>query len=139
MSDSPIIDFSAGNFVHLGLGGSMPTLPTHHGDMEWYQTYGELHGADGIEGRLVSMWKQTESWDVWEVHPKGHELVLCVDGEITLIQEYPDGSIQQATITAGQAVINEPGVWHTADVAEGKEATVLFITAGEGTDHRPRS
>lgn len=138
MDDSPVIDFSAGNFVHLGLGGTMPKLPRHDGDMAWYEKYGELHGSDGKEGRLVSMYTQTESWDVWEVHPHGHELVLCVDGEITLLQEFPDGTTQRATITAGQGVINDPGVWHTADIADGKQATVLFITAGEGTDHRPR-
>ena len=32
--------------------------------------------------------------------------------------------------------INAPGVWHTADVTG--EATALFITAGKGTEHRPR-
>jgi hypothetical protein len=37
---------------------------------------------------------------------------------------------------AGEYAINEPGVWHTADVE--KETTVLFITAGMGTQHRQR-
>jgi hypothetical protein len=36
----------------------------------------------------------------------------------------------------GDYAINDPGVWHTADV-DGS-ATVLFITAGLGTEHRPR-
>jgi len=39
-------------------------------------------------------------------------------------------------LNAGQYAINAPGVWHTADVS-GK-ATALFITAGMGTQHRPR-
>jgi hypothetical protein len=30
----------------------------------------------------------------------------------------------------------EPGTWHTADVAGA--ATAVFITAGLGTQHRPR-
>ena len=38
--------------------------------------------------------------------------------------------------TAGEYAINPPGTWHTADVEA--SATALFITAGEGTDHRPR-
>jgi hypothetical protein len=29
-------------------------------------------------------------------------------------------------------------VWHTADVAPGEHANCVFITAGAGTDHRPR-
>jgi quercetin dioxygenase-like cupin family protein len=40
------------------------------------------------------------------------------------------------TVGPGDYVINPPGVWHTADVSE--EATVLFITAGLGTEHRIR-
>jgi hypothetical protein len=40
------------------------------------------------------------------------------------------------SLAPGQYAINEPGTWHTADV-EGP-ATALFITAGWGTQHRPR-
>jgi hypothetical protein len=41
------------------------------------------------------------------------------------------------TISAGQAVINAPGVWHTADIVDGA-TTVVFITAGDGTEMRDR-
>lgn len=132
------IDFSNGEFVHLGLGGTAVPLPVHTGEMDWYEEYGRNHGSDGIEGRLVSMHTFSESWDSWEVHPKGSELVLCVSGEVTLIQEFPDGETATTELGAGQAVVNEPGVWHTADVAEGTSTTVVFITAGEGTQHRAR-
>ena len=49
-----------------------------------------------------------------------------------------DATNIQASIRrdGGEYVINAPGVWHTADV-EGS-ATALFITAGAGTEHRPR-
>jgi hypothetical protein len=50
-------------------------------------------------------------------------------GEITLIQELPDGP-QQVALRAGEYAINPRGVWHTADVAG--HATALFITAGAG-------
>ncbi len=40
------------------------------------------------------------------------------------------------TLGAGDYAINPPGVWHTADIAEA--ATALFITAGFGTEHKPR-
>jgi quercetin dioxygenase-like cupin family protein len=62
--------------------------------------------------------------------------VICIAGEITLIQEWPDGRAARVTLRAGDYVVNPPGVWHTADV-EGA-ATALFITAGLGTEHRPR-
>ncbi len=70
------------------------------------------------------------------MHPQGSEVVLCVSGSIVLHQERADGTEATLTLEAGQYAINEPGTWHTADV-DG-EATALFITAGHGTDHRPR-
>ena len=121
--------------IHLGPGGSAVVQPEHTGDMAWYEGYGERHGGDGIEGRLVAMHTFTEPWKGWEVHPKGAEIVLCTAGEITLIQEI-DGTEKRITLRPGEYAINEPGVWHTADV-DGT-ATAVFITSGEGTDHRPR-
>lgn len=134
-----MIEFSTGNFVHLGLGATVVPLPTHTGDVSWYADYGRAHGGDGNEGRLVSLHTFGESWDTWEMHPNGHELVLCVSGTISLTQEALDGTVTDVTISAGQAVVNEPGVWHTADVPEPDDPpTVLFITAGVGTQMRDR-
>ena len=122
--------------LHLGLGATAIVLPEFTGDMAWYETYGLGHGNDGKEGRLVSMHSFHESWDSWEMHPEGDEVVLCLSGAMTLHQEMRDGSTAEVTIMAGEYAINPPGCWHTADI-EG-EATALFITAGLGTEHRGR-
>ena len=122
--------------LHLGLGSTATVLPEFTGDMAWYETYGLAHHHDGKEGRLVSMHSFRESWDSWEMHPEGDEVVLCLSGALTLHQEMRDGSTAVVTITAGEYAINPPGCWHTADV-DG-EATALFITAGLGTEHRGR-
>jgi quercetin dioxygenase-like cupin family protein len=53
-----------------------------------------------------------------------------------LLQRQADGTVTSVRLGAGQYAINPPGVWHTADV-EGP-STAVFITAGEGTQHRPR-
>lgn len=124
------------NPVHLGLGATAEVEPEMTGDLSWYAGYGERHGNDGVEGRLVSMYTFTESWDVWEMHPKGAEMVLCTSGVMTLVQEMEDGSHQKTELSVGEYAVNAPGVWHTADV-DG-EATAVFITAGEGTEHRER-
>ena len=76
-----------------------------------------------------------ESWTSWEMHPHGEELVVCTDGAITLHQQL-GGEIRSVTLTPGRAVVNPPGVWHTADITGA--ATALFITAGLGTEVRPR-
>lgn len=122
--------------IHLGLGATAEIEPAFTGDMEWYAGYGKRHAADSAEGRLVSMHTFTESWDTWEVHPHGSEVVLCTAGRLTLHQEKADGTRATVTLGPGQYAINEPGTWHTADV-DG-EATAVFITAGLGTEHRPR-
>ena len=122
--------------VHLGLGATVLVQEPFGGDMTWYERYGERVAADGVEGRLVTIFSFAEPWSSWEVHPSGHELVVCLAGRITLHQELAPGQISTVTVEPYQAIINPPGVWHTADVD--RPATALFITAGAGTSHRPR-
>jgi quercetin dioxygenase-like cupin family protein len=122
--------------IHLGLGATAEPEPLFTGSLDWYLSYGGRHKDDGAEGRLVTMHSFTAPWPMWEMHPRGSEVVLCTAGSIVLHQEHRDGSRRQITLTAGQYAINEPGVWHTADVDA--PATALFITAGLGTEHRPR-
>ena len=126
----------AESFVHLGLGATAVPQPPFEGGMDWYEAYGARHGADGREGRLVSQHSFTEGWDSWEMHPLGEEVVICTAGEMVLTQEFPDGRRETVTLGAGEYAINPPGVWHIADIEGG--ATAIFITAGEGTQHRPR-
>lgn len=122
--------------IHLGLGAAATREPEFTGGMQWYESYGERHAADGDEGRLVGMHTFSSSWDSWEIHPRGHEIVVVTAGSMVLIQEI-DGAERRLELSAGMAAINPPGVWHTADV-DG-EVTALFITAGAGTAHRPRA
>lgn len=122
--------------IHLGLGATATQEPQFTGNMDWYEAYGARHAADGAEGRLVSMHSFSESWSSWEMHPLGAEVVVCISGSMVLIQELPNGGQQHIALEAGQYAINAPGVWHTADVAG--SATALFITAGAGTEGRPR-
>lgn len=120
--------------VHLGLGARAVVQEPFTG-MEWYARYGERNAADGVEGRLVTMHSFSRPWDSWEMHPKGDELVVCVAGKITLHQEI-DGEVITAVLSPGEAVINPAGIWHTADADE--PSTAVFVTAGMGTEHRPR-
>ena len=120
--------------IHLGRGATAVAQPEFTG-LEWYGAYMQRHASDGDEGRLVSQFSFDTPWTSWEVHPSGHEVVICTAGEITLIQEI-DGKHQRTTLRPGEYAINPPGVWHTADVSG--PATAVFITAGAGTQNRPR-
>ena len=121
--------------IHLGLGAKAVPQPEFTG-LEWYEAYVGRHGDDGREGRLVSLFEFTGPWDMWEMHPNGDEVVLCLSGTMVLHQEHADGMRDTVTLAAGDYAVNPPGSWHTADI-EGV-ASALFITAGEGTQHRPR-
>lgn len=123
------------NPVHLGRGALATIEPAFTG-VEWYEAYEARHSTDGAEGRLVTMYTFDQPWDSWEMHPRGHEVVLCTAGEIVLIQEL-EGKHLQTKLKAGEYAINAPGVWHTADVSA--SATAVFITAGLGTEHRERT
>jgi len=120
--------------IHLGRGATAVVEPAFTGNIDWYQGYTTRHSDDGTEGRLVSMFTFTESWNMWEIN--GSEVVLCTSGALTLHQETPDGARRTVSLQPGEYAINEAGTWHTADVSG--PATAVFITAGWGTQHRPR-
>lgn len=122
--------------IHIGLGARAVPQPPFTG-MAWYGDYVVRHAADGAEGRLVSQYRFTESWDSWELHPAGDEVVLLLGGEGVLHQEFADGSAAEVRLAAGEYTVIPPGTWHTMDLVT-PEVTALFITAGLGTEHRPR-
>jgi quercetin dioxygenase-like cupin family protein len=123
------------DYIHLGLGATATVQPPFTG-ISWYGDYIARTASDGVEGRLVSLSTFSESWDSWEMHPSGAEVVVCTAGTMTIYQELTDGTKTTVTLGPGDYAINPPGAWHTADVTG--EATALFITAGFGTEHRPR-
>jgi mannose-6-phosphate isomerase-like protein (cupin superfamily) len=121
--------------LHLGPGGTASVLPAFTGP-QWYEDYAAAHGADGVQGRLVSLHHFTADWPGWEMHPHGAEVVICVAGEATLVQQEQDGAYHRIALAPGDHAINPPGTWHTADVAHA--ASLIFITVGMATQTRPR-
>ncbi|MCA8916687.1 MAG: cupin domain-containing protein [Planctomycetes bacterium] len=86
------------------------------------------------EGRMVSAYEMTDDWDHWENHPAGDEVLVVLEGAMTLILE--EGSEERLIeLTAGKTAIVPRGVWHTAKVA--MPTTLLAITPGQGSGHRP--
>lgn len=97
--------------------------------------------SDMMSGRLeldgpwlVTSSDMTADWPHWEMHPRGEELLVLLRGELTLVID--DGQAEtRVTMSAGQTWLMQRGLWHRALVAE--PSTMLAITAGEGTEHRP--
>jgi quercetin dioxygenase-like cupin family protein len=121
-------------FLHLGLGATATPLPDFSWSREYLDSYTDRFADDGNEGRLVCVLPQEATWDSWERHPAGEEVVFVISGRIDLIQEI-DGRERVIALGPGEVAINPPNVWHTARVHEPGEA--LFITPGRGTEGRP--
>ena len=121
--------------AHLATDAGIVVQPEFAGDGTWFKAYGERHEAEGPQGRLVTQFSFAESWDSWEMHPRGSELVLVTEGECTLIQD-TGGPERRVRLRAGEYAVNPPGVWHTVETDA--PVTAIFITSGIGTEHRPR-
>jgi mannose-6-phosphate isomerase-like protein (cupin superfamily) len=122
-----------GTFVHLGNDRSTAALGVT--ETFWQDlTSGKLGDFGG--GRMVSGFAFDTPWAMWEVHPNGDELVLLLAGSVEMTLEHAGGEREVVRMSkVGEFVIVPRGTWHTArtDVS----TQMLFITDGEGTEHRP--
>ena len=87
------------------------------------------------QGRLMSAFTFSSAWSMWERHPAGEELVMLLSGAATLVLD--DAGAERAVElgTPGAYVLVPRNVWHTARTSVA--TTLLFLTPGAGTEHRP--
>ncbi len=122
-------------YVHLGRGAKAIPVPDFEWSQEFLERYERDTAGDGDEGRIVCLIRQDATWDMWERHPAGEELVAQLTGGCVLTREV-DEREERVELEAPMATVNSKGVWHTADVVE--PGWVLFVTPSRGTEHRPR-
>jgi mannose-6-phosphate isomerase-like protein (cupin superfamily) len=116
-------------FVHLPDGPAATLLAVTPDFWQKLETRRDLHG-----GRLISAYRFEEDWTSWERHPAGDELVFQLSGAMDFVVE--DGGSERTVSLRGRAALVVPrGAWHTVRVLEPSEA--IFVTRGEGTEHRP--
>lgn len=84
---------------------------------------------------LIACHEFSGNWPSWEIHPHGDEIVVLLSGAATFLLEVEGGHRNVEMSQAGQYVIVPKGTWHTAHIR--KQAKLLFITPGEGTENRP--
>jgi mannose-6-phosphate isomerase-like protein (cupin superfamily) len=86
------------------------------------------------QGWLVSEFECEADWPSWEMHPNGDEFVYLLSGDATFQLEL-EGGVRSVRMKGRGAVVVPRGTWHTAKVSA--PSRVLFVTFGEGTQHRP--
>jgi quercetin dioxygenase-like cupin family protein len=84
---------------------------------------------------LVTMFEYEADWTSWERHPNGDEIVCLLEGRVTFVLERAGGEERIELAAPGAYVLVPRGTWHTAKTST--RTRMLFITAGEGTEHRP--
>jgi len=87
-----------------------------------------------VLGTLVTAFLSTADWPHWEMHPEGEEVLVQLEGGMTLILDELGGE-RRVEMTAGTTCVVPRGVWHRALVPDASR--FLGITYGAGTQHRP--
>ena len=85
-------------------------------------------------GTLVTVSTADRDWTSWEMHPEGAEILVLLEGRLTMILDGPAGE-ERHPMAAGATLVVPKGTWHRALIAE--RIRMLFITYGAGTTHRP--
>lgn len=129
-SDSP--EDILHTYLHVQDGGK--TAPITVTEQFWGEL---LSGArpELDQGRLMSAFSFSADWPSWERHPAGEELVMLLSGSALLLLEEAGGERALRLDHVGSYVLVPQGVWHTAKTTQ--PTTLLFLTPGVGTEHRP--
>lgn len=126
--------------TYLHLDGSDRAPAIEGGEAFWQQLMSGRFTDPKVEalskgGWLVSRFVHEGDWPHWEMHPHGDEVLTCLDGALTFVLEGEEGATEEVRLTAGRTLVMPAGTWHRG-LGRGP-ATILAITAGAGTQHRP--
>ena len=116
--------------TYLSLDGH-GKVAVHPVDASFWQT---INSNRALLGSLVGIYASGADWPHWEMHPAGEEILVLLEGALTLVLD-SDGKETQVPLLPGEAVVVPRGTWHRALVAV--PSKLLGITYGEGTQHRP--
>lgn len=130
MSEPIALDLTS-TYVRLRSDASVEPLPVD--ETLWQRIMAGQLGSFHNE-YLVTSHTFEADWPIWEMHPNGDEIVCLLSGSVVFILEVGGEHREIPLNDSATYVIVPRGTWHTAKVAT--TSRMLFITAGEGTQHR---
>jgi quercetin dioxygenase-like cupin family protein len=133
MSGEPVHDL-AHEVVLIGAGFGAAAEPGGKACWDAVMSGGR---PDVESGWLVTAGMHEGTWSYWEMHPEGEELVVLLSGAVTFVLDRGGEITEHRLDRAGQLVLVPRGAWHYASADA--PAHLLFVTAGRGTQHRPRT
>ncbi|WP_309646460.1 cupin domain-containing protein [Phenylobacterium sp.] len=110
-----------------GQGG----VARHEGGENFWRT---MDQNPEILGTLLTAMTGEGDWPQWEMHPEGDEILILLEGRLTMILDR-DGRESRVEMTPGATLVVPKGAWHRAVDQQG--VRMLFVTYGAGTTHRP--
>ncbi|AXA91291.1 cupin [Massilia sp. YMA4] len=116
-------------YVHLGEDGAATPLSA--------AGFWDMPAADAARfggGWTITEFTFSDDWSNWERHPAGDEFVYLLAGAADLWLEL-NGALRIVALQGSGAVLVPRGTWHTARIKA--PSRMLFVTRGEGTEHRP--
>ena len=116
--------------TYLSLDGQ-GAVGVHTGGAQFWAT---MDASAGVLGTLVTVHTGDSDWTTWEMHPEGAEILVLLEGRLTMVLDGPAG-VEEHAMAAGATLIVPAGTWHRALIAE--PIRMLFLTYGAGTTHRP--
>ena len=119
-------------YLHVREDGSTVVIPAS--DSFW-QELGRGYHPELERGRLMTAFTFSEPWSLWERHPAGEELVMLLSGTVTLVLVEAGNERVVQLNSVGDYVLVPRNAWHTARTTV--PTTMLFLTPGAGTEHRP--
>jgi hypothetical protein len=134
--DSPMaheIDTFSIRLTYVVLGEDGSAIPVAVGDRffaDLEHQFGDFKGK-----RLISHFTFEQDWNSWKMHPAGDEFVCLLSRQVDFILQQNGTETAVHLNTPGAYVLVPRGIWHTAKVHTA--SSMLFITPGEGTQHRP--
>jgi mannose-6-phosphate isomerase-like protein (cupin superfamily) len=133
MAQSDPLDFSS-TFLRMRADASTGPLTV---DKTFWQrlTSGQL--GNFHNELLIACSTFETDWPMWEMHPNGDEVVCLLSGSATFLLEQAHGTQEITLNMNGTYVVVPRGTWHTAKTQG--PCRMLFITPGEGTQHRPKT
>ena len=122
----------ASNYLRLRPDSSIEVLA---GGKEFWEKLMQGGYGDFKNEYLVTTSTFSEDWPSWENHVNGDEIVFLLSGNVEFFLELPEGTSSVVVDKPGDYVRVPRNTWHTAKTRV--ETSMLFITAGEGTQVRP--
>ena len=133
MSQTGALDLSS-TYLRLRPDASVEPLAV---DSSFWQRISTGQLGDFHNEYLVACANYAADWPMWEMHPNGDEVVCLLAGRITFVLQEAQGTRSIELTSSGEYVLVPKGTWHTAKVQG--PCRMLFVTPGEGTQHRPAS